>query len=118
MISIRADERRDIGLAADGRLALVEGLEAVTQNCLTAMSAQRGEMVLAADEGVPTRATVWDKYRPAIFEAAARRTLEAVEGVTGVTGFQMNRDENTLHYTARIRTQYGEIAVINRTSET
>ncbi|MDR0736811.1 MAG: hypothetical protein LBF51_08315, partial [Zoogloeaceae bacterium] len=73
MISIRAGEKRDIGLDASGRLALAEGLSAITQNCVTALSAQLGEMIHAADQGVPTMAAVWEKYNPAVFEAMARK---------------------------------------------
>ena len=107
MISIRAGAGRDIGLGADGNLSFVTALDAVAQNCITAMSAQLGEMVLAADEGVPTMESVWEKYRPALFDSAARRTLLSVDGVIDVIDFQSRREGDVLMYSARILTEYG-----------
>jgi hypothetical protein len=108
-----APSDRDLIIGADGLLSTVADLEAVAQNCITAMSAQLGEMVLAADEGVPTVETVWDKYHPARFEMAARRTLLAVDGVRDVLSFQQSRSGDTLSYTAEILTAYGRTTVTN-----
>ena len=107
MISIQTGERRDIGLNNAGNLAFAEGMDAIAQNCVTAISAQAGEMVFAADEGIPTLASVWDQYRPAIFEAAARRTLLAVEGVREVVDFRQRREGGVLTYSVRILTDFG-----------
>lgn len=113
MISIRANERRDIGLGADGNLAFVTDLEAVIQNCVTAMSAQMGEMIYAMTDGVPTLTSIWDKYNPAQFEAAGRRTLRRVDGVQEVVTFTVTREGDTLQYSAVIKTIYGIAAISN-----
>ena len=113
MISMKANGRRDIGLDASGRLAFVETLAAVEQNCVTAMSAQMGEMIYRTLDGVPTLATVWEKHNPALFEAAARKTLQAVEGVLAIEDFTQKRDGGALHYTATLRTAAGGAIVSN-----
>lgn len=94
-------------LDAAGNLALTSNLDACLQDCETAMLAQRSEMIYAMDEGVPYRQTSWDQYRPAQFEAAARTSLLAVNGVVRIRSFTFSFSGNTLSYSATIETEWG-----------
>ena len=60
------------------------------------MQAQRGEMVFAQDRGIPTLATVWDRFIPAAFEAAGRRALLRVPDVLSVESLTVARDGEAL----------------------
>lgn len=112
-LSIATNAANDLYIAADGKLATVRGLEAVLQDCEHAMKAQLGEMVLAIDKGLPTMDTVWLRQRLPQFDAAARRTLRAVNGVTDVPAFSSSVEDNRLSYRAVISTQYGTGIVTN-----
>ena len=104
----------DVYRNISGDLKIVMRLEAVAYLCKTAMQAQRGEMVLAADQGMPTFETAWDTYNPAQFEAAARTVLTAIPDVLAVETFSVERQGEVLRYTATIRTVYGETVLNER----
>lgn len=113
MRSLALDSDGKLYIDATGNVAQVTALDAIVQNCETAMRAQRGEMYFNADNGIPTRGTVWDRYNPLQFIAAGRLTLMAVEGVTAIDSFDIDRSGNTLTYTAVIQTQYGKGTITN-----
>jgi hypothetical protein len=110
--TLATDERNDLVLDRIGRVMMLSGADAVAANCRTAIQAQRGEMQFAADKGMPTFATAWNRYRPVQFEAAARTIIRAVPGVLSVESFTVQRRGEILGYTAVIRTIYGG-AVVN-----
>lgn len=101
------DENGDTYLDASGNIAMLYGADAVGQDCVTAMRAQRGEMQYAMDRGMPTAATAFDKFNPYAFESFARDTIEAVAAVVRVTEFTVSVTNNVLSYTATIETIYG-----------
>lgn len=113
MISLKLDSNRKLTLNASGNLATVSGLAAIVQNCETAMRTQLGEMYYNADEGIPTRDTLWDRYNPTQFIAAGRLRLAGVEGVTKVLTFTAEKSGNIFTYTAKIETVYGLGVVTN-----
>lgn len=94
-------------------LTLLSGLAAVMQNCKSAIEAQRGEMLYAASNGMPTQAFVFDRYNPALFEAAARTILRGVKDVVAVEHFQSRVTNGILNYRAVIRTIYGSGVAAN-----
>lgn len=96
----------------DGNVSVLTGVAAVADLCKTAVQAQLGEMMYAADKGMPTFATAWNDYNPVQFEAAARVIIQNVVDVLGVESFTVSRQGEALRYTAVIRTVYGE-AVVN-----
>ena len=100
-------KKADIYLDASGHLAVMTALDACMQNCQTAMLAVQGEMMYAADEGMPYSTVAWENYRPQLFEAAARSVLLQVEDVVGIISFTQSLTGNTLSYTATINTIYG-----------
>ncbi len=97
----------DIYLDSSGNLAFVTGLQACEQNCQTAMLALQGEMMYAADAGLPYAAVAWENYRPQLFQPAARSVIMQVQDVLGVISFTQELNGNTLSYTATISTIYG-----------
>lgn len=105
-------ETRDNDFALDdrGHLAVRSGAEAVTSDARSAIQAQRGEMVLAMTEGMPTAETAWNGYRPGQFEAAARAVLLRVPGVEAVEELTTERDGESLRYHAVILSAFGPVA--------
>lgn len=103
------DSNNDLVLASDGNLGISEALEAVLQACEHAAKAQLGEMILATNEGVPNFETVWSGTpNVAQFEAALRRQLLRVQGVTSVAELTAIVANNILSYNATIVTIYGQ----------
>ena len=109
--TLASNADNDLVLDPQGRLLILEGQAAVAANCRSAIQAQRGEMVLAVDRGMPTFGTAWNGYRPGQFEAAARVILRDVPGVLSVDAFTVGREGDRLVYAATIRTVYGEAAL-------
>lgn len=105
------NENGDTYLDGNGNIATLTGAEAVGQNCVTAMRAQRGEMQYAMQDGMPTAATAFDTYNPIAFEAAARAVIKKVQGVISITSFTVKRVENTLNYAATIQTIFGQTTI-------
>lgn len=105
------DENGDTYLDKTGDIAVLTGINAVSQNCVTAMRAQRGEMQYAMDAGMPMAATAFDKFNPFAFESFARDVLLAVDGVDSVTDFNVSVNGNTLSYSATIQTIYGQTTI-------
>ena len=109
--TLASNTENDLVVDSAGNLSVWTGLSAVAADCRSAMQAQLGEMVYAQNRGIPTLATVWDRYNPAQFEAAGRRALLRIADVTGVESLVVVRDGGSVRYTATIRTRYGETAI-------
>lgn len=105
--TIAENANRDLYVGADGNIAFASGVQAVEQLCKSRIEAQRAEMQYAMDQGMPMRATAFDRYRPAQFEAAARAILKATPDVLAVTAFTITSIGNVLSYSATIETIYG-----------
>ena len=101
----------DLSLDDAGRLAIVAGARAVASDARSAMQAQRGEMALAVQDGLPTREVAWEGYRPGQFEAAARAVLLRVPGVRVVESLTVSREGEELRYDAVISTAFGPVTV-------
>lgn len=105
---IAVDENNDLYIGADGSLAMATELDAVMQAAQQAAQTQLGEMQYAVDQGVPNFATVWNgAANLSQFEAYLRRTLLAVDHVTGVQDLTVSVANNALSYAATILTDYG-----------
>lgn len=109
--TFRESLSNDFELDNAGRLAVVTGAAAVASDCRSAMQAQRGEMVLAMAEGMPTLEVAWSGYRPGAFEAAARAVLMRVPGVRSVESLTVAREGEALRYDAVISTSFGPVTV-------
>lgn len=113
MRSLANNANNDLVLNRSGNLAFVTDIDAVAQNTRTAMQAQRGEMVYQVNDGMPTRATAFDRFNPAQFEAAARAVIMAVEGVESILSFSARKVDDVVVYETEIQTIYGTTVVTN-----
>lgn len=108
MRTIAVDENNDLYIGADGSLAMAADLDAVMQAAQQAAQTQLGEMQYAVDQGLPNFATVWNgAANLSQFEAYLRRTLLAVDHVTGIQDLTVSVANNALSYEATILTDYG-----------
>lgn len=104
--SIGLNANNDIYIGPDGNLATVSGVFAVQQDCLCAMKAQKGEMFLQPNDGMPNFDDVWLTKNIPKWTAAGRSTLANVPGVTNVETFVVTLAGDQLNYVATIQTQY------------
>jgi hypothetical protein len=75
------------------------------------MRAQKNEMQYDMTGGMPMAATAFDTYDPIAFEAAARKVLRGVAGVTGVAAFAVTQSNGALQYGAELNTIYDTVIV-------
>lgn len=106
MSSIATDAANDIYRGPDGNLAIVTGIDATLQECEHVMKAQQGEMPLALTRGVPTMATIWDRFQPVQFIAAGRAMLLSIAHVVAVRDFKVVRNGDVANYAATIQTDF------------
>ena len=106
MLTLAVDNNFDLYINAAGAVATLRDKEAIAQCCMTATSARRGEMVMDMDSGIPYISTVYGDGNVMAFEAALRRTLADVPGVTQVITVDVQKAE-TLTYSASIMTTFG-----------
>lgn len=109
--TLASNANNDLIVDARGDLMISRDLSAVAADCRSAMQAQRGEMIFAVDRGMPTLQTAWDRYLPAQFEAAARKTILRNPDVRAVQSITVTRENGALKYVAVIQTIYGETRI-------
>jgi hypothetical protein len=117
-ISFALNENNDMYLGPDGNLVMVTGVDAVQQDCECAMRAQYGEMIFQPLDGLPNLTDVWIARNFAKWEAAARRALMRVPGVTQVVSliYDIVPDGEggySFSYAAQIQTIYSNALTIN-----
>lgn len=104
------DANNDLYLGVDGNVAVVTDLDALVEICAHVCKKELGECVLNTDQGIPNFQTVFvgTPNIPA-FEAALRKSILAIEGVTEVVSLLTERGaDSLLTYTITIRTIYGQ----------
>lgn len=107
MLAVDADN--DLYLDPAGSLARSTELAATMQACAHAAKAQMGEMIYAADQGIPNFDVVWNGSPNLLqFEAAMRATLLTAPHVLEVKAFSAAIQGGKVVYSATIRTEYGE----------
>ncbi|EBS6311420.1 hypothetical protein PL246_09480 [Salmonella enterica] len=112
MKSLAVDSNNDIFINAAGSLELAKEIIAVKYSAQQAGQAQLGEMMYATDLGLPTFGVVWNgSPNPAVYEAWLRQALINSPGVHDVKSITVRTADNTLHYSATIVTDYGELAI-------
>lgn len=110
--SLAVDGDNDIFVGADGALAMTTGRDAVLQCCEHAAKTQLGEMIYAADEGLPNFAAVWNGApNLPLWESYLRRSLRAVPDVVSVVSVALDSAAGVLTYEATIQTIYGTGAI-------
>lgn len=111
--TLATDRNNDLYLDEAGNIAIASGLDAVTLDCKAAMETRLGECVLDTTLGIPMFETVFLSYQPAQFQAAARKALVSVTGVTGVNAVNITRSGGVMRYVAEISTIFGVTAISN-----
>lgn len=94
-------------------MALVSDIEAVLLVCRHCAQAILGEMVFAAEQGMPYFETVWvGAPSTAPFEAAFRDRVARIDGVRQINSLEVYQEANVMRYSAEIETIYGQ-GVVN-----
>lgn len=108
ILTFGVNSSNDIYLDSVGNLALVYDLTAITQQCQQVAKTLLGEMIYNVNQGIPYQQTLWVGV-PNIgqYTSALRSAFLAVDGVLEVVSLITSQSENTLTYTAVIRTIYG-----------
>ena len=114
MRAIKIDNDRN-PVILNGRFVFVFNADVVAQNCEQAMRQQLGELNYDADKGIQYFDNVFTG-NPNFqrFESQARRQLLNVEGVTGITDFNFEFNDNVLSYNTVISTIYGQTTVASQ----
>ncbi len=111
MTSLATNAKNDIYMDGDNNLAVVRGLAAVIQDCQAAVECQLGEVPLAKQIGVPTLESIWLEWKPAQFEAYARRMVLLVPNVNAVRSFSITKSGGVAAYTMEIESDFGPATV-------
>lgn len=98
----------DIYLNSEGNLSISLGIDAILENCAEAAKTRLGELIFDVNQGIPYFETVWGGV-PNIeqFSGSLRQAFLNVEGVVEVVSLITSQENNTLLYTAIIRTTEG-----------
>lgn len=105
--SFAINQNNDIH-ALNGRLQISVGLQAVLETCERVVKASLGEMIYATDLGTSYFNSVWGASPNVLaFEASARTQLSRVANVIAVEEFTAEIRNNSMVYSATIRTTFG-----------
>jgi hypothetical protein len=108
ILTFAVNENNDIYLDEVGNIAFAYDLEAIKQQCQQAAQTLLGEMIYNVNDGIPYFQTIWVGVpNVAQFTAALRRAFLAVGGVLEIITLITSQSNDTLSYTATIRTIYG-----------
>ena len=108
------NDDNDIYTLANGQVAMVEGIEAVAQNCEQAMKAQYGEMIYDKTGGVDYQRTIFASSGNVVgFTSSARTALLKVPDVTSIQSFRVYIDGDVAKYQVVIVTPFGATSLNN-----
>jgi len=98
----------DIYLNSSGNISVTTGIDAILENCAQAAKTRLGDEILHTEQGIPFFTAVFvgvPNLQQA--QAAFRAAWLAVSGVIEVVSLLFNQVDNTLFYSAIIRTTEG-----------
>jgi hypothetical protein len=102
------NSNNDLYLDEFGNIAFAYDLTAISQQCQQAAKTLLGEMVYNINQGIPYFQVLWiGTPNIAQYTSALRNAFLAVDGVLEVVELLTTQTNNTLSYTALIRTTYG-----------
>jgi hypothetical protein len=111
-LTLPVDENNDLFIGSDGALSLSRSQDAVMQTAQQAAQTQLGELLYAIETGMPNFQVIWNGApNVSQFEAFFRRTVLEVTGVIEVVSLVVQTRNNTLSYSATLRTIYGQAAL-------
>lgn len=104
----------DLYLDSNGNIAMSFDINAALEACAEAAKTLLGEMVFNVNQGIPYFETVWVGV-PNVqqFNAALRTAFLAVPNVVEVVSLITSQENNTLSYSAIIRTSFGTGGITN-----
>lgn len=106
----------DIGLNADGSLALATGKEAFSYIIADAVRTLTGELQLDVEAGIPWLDSVFNEIGDtSLWEHKVRETVDAFPFVTSIESFtsEYNFSSKTLKYHLEVLTDEGIVEVSN-----
>lgn len=114
MKAIKIDKDRN-PILINGRFTFVFDIDVIAQNCEQAMRQQVGELNYDADKGIQYFDNIFTG-NPNFqrFEFQSRQQLLNVDGVTGISSFDFEFNNNVLSYNTVINTIYGLATVENQ----
>lgn len=107
-MTLTINEKNDIFVNPDGNVNLSYDLEAVIQNCKTAVQTVAEEAIYQKNIGIPTFQALWNgnpNYQQ--LEVSIRNTILNVQGVTNIKSFDYSTSNNIFSYNVEIETIYG-----------
>lgn len=111
MRSLLTDENNDLYLVNYG-LAIGEDKQAVAQIVNNVLKTQRGEVSYDTSRGIPYLETVLgDNPDVNLWASYMIAAIKSIEYVNRVVSFIPNVQDNTLTYTSRISTIYGDFNI-------
>ena len=114
ILTFAVNDVNDIYLDPLGNIAFAYDLTAILQQCQQAAQTLLGEMVYNVNEGIPYYQVLWIGIPNVTqFTAALRRAFLAVGGVVEVVSLITSQVDNTLSYSAVIRTVYGTSPLVD-----
>lgn len=113
MKTLKIDESNDI-VFSGGHLQIVKDKDAHANICRHYALANRGEMVLKKDKGIPFfDIALGSNPSPAQYEAAFRARMKELDFVKSVTDFEAAIIDGELKYSATIETNNKEEIRVN-----
>jgi len=107
MKTIKVDENGD-RVTISGLFIYLTNLNAVIQTCEQVMKQQLRELQYDQTKGIEYFNNVFaGNQNLQLFESQARNQILNVEGVTSIDSFDYEQKDNTLLYSATIKTIYG-----------
>jgi hypothetical protein len=107
ILTFAVNSNNDLYLDEFGNIAFAFDLTAITQQCQQAAKTLLGEMVYDINNGIPYFQTLWVGTPNIVqYTSALRRAFLAVGGVVEVVSLLTSQSDNTLSYSAAIRTIY------------
>lgn len=114
MITFESDFNNDFVIADNGNLSMISGINAVSQTAEHYAYTLRGEMMFAADLGVPFFEVAFGASpNIAQFESFMRLRIMEVPEVLRINSFEARQVDDRLLYNAEIVTIYGVGVITN-----
>lgn len=102
----------DLYLDGDGNIVMSFDIKAVEEACAQAAQTLLGEVIYNIAQGIPYFQTLWIGVpNTPQFEAALRTAFLNVPNVVEVVSLLTTQDNNTLNYSAVIRTTFGSTGI-------
>jgi hypothetical protein len=108
MLTLGINEKNDLFLNDLGNTETKTEIDAVLQNCQTAVQMIFKEAIYKQNDGTPAFETIWNgnpNFQQT--EASIRQTILSVEGVTNISSYDFTSNENIFRYNVNIETIYG-----------